>query len=157
MINPRTFRGLRCSSPPRSPPAVAPRARRRCATSGRPARVLALGAIGGGIGVAQIENGPDDGEIAAGAAAGLVAGALVGGLIGLAICKEEEPPPPAPPPTATPQGRDSSWVRSSTSTRPRCGQTAGPRYGRPPTASRDERTGGGHRPYPTPSAATRTI
>jgi len=57
----------------------------------------ALGAIGGGVGVAQIENGPDDGEIAAGAAAGLVAGGIVGALLGLAICRDEEPPPPPPP------------------------------------------------------------
>jgi len=57
-----------------------------------------LGALGGGFGVAQIENDPDDGEIAAGSAAGLVAGGLVGWLLGLAICHEEEAPPPPPPP-----------------------------------------------------------
>jgi outer membrane protein OmpA-like peptidoglycan-associated protein len=63
----------------------------------------ALGAIGGGVGTAQIEKDPDNGEIAAGAAAGLVAGALVGGLLGLAICKDEEPPPPPPPAPPAPR------------------------------------------------------
>jgi outer membrane protein OmpA-like peptidoglycan-associated protein len=61
-----------------------------------------LGAVGGGVGVDQIEKGPDDGEIAAGAAAGLVAGGLIGYLIGHYACPEEEvvvqervaPPPP---------------------------------------------------------------
>jgi OOP family OmpA-OmpF porin len=61
-----------------------------------------LGAVGGGVGVNEIEKGPDDGEIAAGAAAGLVAGGLVGYLIGHYACPEEEvvvqervaPPPP---------------------------------------------------------------
>jgi hypothetical protein len=64
----------------------------------------ALGAIGGGVGVYQIEKGPDDGEIAAGAAAGLVAGGLVGALLSMWICKEEAapPPPPPPPPPAAP-------------------------------------------------------
>ena len=60
-----------------------------------------LGAVGGGVGVDQIEKGPDDGEIAAGAAAGLVAGGLVGYLIGHYACPEPEPvmaPPPPPPP-----------------------------------------------------------
>jgi OOP family OmpA-OmpF porin len=61
-----------------------------------------LGAIGGGVGVAQIGKDPDEGEIAAGAAAGMVAGGLVGGLLGLAICKEEEAPPPPPPPAPAP-------------------------------------------------------
>ena len=59
-----------------------------------------LGAVGGGVGVDQIEKGPDDGEIAAGAAAGLVAGGLVGYLIGHYACPEPEPvvaPPPPPP------------------------------------------------------------
>jgi len=61
-----------------------------------------LGAVGGGVGVDQIENGPDDGERAAGAAAGLVAGGLVGYLIGYYVCpeREEAPPPPPPPPPA---------------------------------------------------------
>ena len=58
----------------------------------------ALGALGGGIGVYQIENGPDDGEIAAGAAAGLVAGGIVGWGLSYLICHEEAPPPPPPPP-----------------------------------------------------------
>src|SRR5262249_34347849 len=47
-----------------------------------------LGAVGGGVGVDQIEKGPDDGEIAAGAAAGLVAGGLIGYLIGHYACPE---------------------------------------------------------------------
>ena len=60
-----------------------------------------LGAVGGGVGVDQIEKGPDDGERAAGAAAGLVAGGLVGYLIGHYACPEPEevvqaPPPPPP-------------------------------------------------------------
>jgi OOP family OmpA-OmpF porin len=62
-----------------------------------------LGAVGGGVGVDQIENGPDDGERAAGAAAGLVAGGLIGYLIGYYACPDEEvvvqervPPPPPP-------------------------------------------------------------
>jgi hypothetical protein len=45
-----------------------------------------LGAVGGGVGVDQIEKGPDDGESAAGAAAGLVAGGLIGYLIGHYAC-----------------------------------------------------------------------
>ena len=57
-----------------------------------------LGAVGGGVGVNEIEKGPDDGEIAAGAAAGLVAGGLVGYLIGHYVCPEPEPAPVAPPP-----------------------------------------------------------
>jgi outer membrane protein OmpA-like peptidoglycan-associated protein len=60
-----------------------------------------LGAVGGGVGVDQIEKGPDDGEIAAGAAAGLVAGGLIGYLVGYYACPEVEevhaaPPPPPP-------------------------------------------------------------
>jgi len=64
----------------------------------------ALGALGGGIGVDQIEKGPDDGEIAAGAAAGLVAGGLVGYLLSMWICPEDvaPPPPPPPPPAVVP-------------------------------------------------------
>jgi outer membrane protein OmpA-like peptidoglycan-associated protein len=63
-----------------------------------------LGAVGGGVGVHEVENDPDDGEVAAGAAAGLVAGGLIGYLIGHYACPEEEvvvqervtpPPPPA--------------------------------------------------------------
>ena len=63
-----------------------------------------LGAVGGGVGVDQIEKGPDDGEIAAGAAAGLVAGGLIGYLIGYYACPEPEPvvAPPPPPPVRTP-------------------------------------------------------
>jgi hypothetical protein len=67
-----------------------------------------LGAVGGGVGVDQIEKEPvDDGEIAAGAAAGLVAGGLIGYLIGHYACPEEEvvvppPPPPAPRPVPPP-------------------------------------------------------
>ena len=57
-----------------------------------------LGAIGGGVGVYQIEKGPDDGEIAAGAAAGLAAGGLIGALLSNWICPEEVAPPPPPPP-----------------------------------------------------------
>jgi hypothetical protein len=58
-----------------------------------------IGALGGGIGTAQIEKEPvDDGEIAAGAAAGMVAGGLVGWGLSYLICHEEEPPPPPPPP-----------------------------------------------------------
>jgi outer membrane protein OmpA-like peptidoglycan-associated protein len=65
-----------------------------------------LGAVGGGVGVDQIEKEPvDDGEIAAGAAAGLVAGGLIGYLIGHYACPEEEivvaPPPPPPPAKGT--------------------------------------------------------
>jgi hypothetical protein len=58
-----------------------------------------LGAVGGGVGTAQIEKEPvDDGEIAAGAAAGMVAGGLVGWGLSYLICQEEEAPPPPPPP-----------------------------------------------------------
>ena len=64
-----------------------------------------LGAVGGGVGVDQIEKGPDDGERAAGAAAGLVAGGLVGYLIGYYACPEEiveaRPAPPPPPAKGT--------------------------------------------------------
>jgi OOP family OmpA-OmpF porin len=62
-----------------------------------------LGAVGGGVGVDQVEKGPTDGERAAGAAAGFVAGGLVGALIGHLACQAEEaPPPPPPPPVAAP-------------------------------------------------------
>jgi len=61
-----------------------------------------LGAVGGGVGVDQIENGPDDGERAAGAAAGLVAGGLIGYLIGHYACPEPEPAPMAAPPPPPP-------------------------------------------------------
>jgi hypothetical protein len=61
-----------------------------------------LGAVGGGVGVDQIEKGPDDGEIAAGAAVGLVAGGLVGYLIGHYACPEPVVAPPPPPPVRTP-------------------------------------------------------
>jgi len=58
-----------------------------------------LGALGGGIGTAQIEKEPvTNGEIAAGAAAGMAAGALVGMGLSYLICHEEETPPPPPPP-----------------------------------------------------------
>jgi outer membrane protein OmpA-like peptidoglycan-associated protein len=63
-----------------------------------------LGAVGGGVGVNNIEKDPDNGEIAAGAAAGLVAGGLVGYLIGHYACPEPEPvaaPPPPPPAKGT--------------------------------------------------------
>ncbi len=64
-----------------------------------------LGAVGGGVGVDQVENGPDDGERAAGAAAGLVAGGLVGYLIGYYACPQEveevKAPPPPPPAKGT--------------------------------------------------------
>jgi OOP family OmpA-OmpF porin len=62
-----------------------------------------LGAVGGGVGVGQIENDPSSGEIAAGAAAGLVGGGLIGAIVSYYICKEEPkpaPPPPPPPPPA---------------------------------------------------------
>jgi hypothetical protein len=61
-----------------------------------------LGAIGGGVGVDQIEKGPDDGEIAAGAAAGFAAGGLIGALLSNWICPEEVAPPPPPPPPPAP-------------------------------------------------------
>jgi hypothetical protein len=61
-----------------------------------------LGAVGGGVGVNEIEPTPDDGEIAAGAAAGLVAGGLVGYLIGHYVCPEPEPVPVAAPPPPPP-------------------------------------------------------
>ena len=60
-----------------------------------------LGAVGGGVGVDQIEKEPvDDGELAAGAAAGMVAGALIGYGLSYLICHEEVAPPPPPPPPA---------------------------------------------------------
>jgi len=65
-----------------------------------------LGAVGGGVGVDQIEPTPSNGEIAAGAAAGFVAGGLIGALVGHYICpKEEPPPPPPPPPVAAPPAK----------------------------------------------------
>src|SRR6185503_21357092 len=63
----------------------------------------ALGALGGGLGTSQIENGPDDGEIAAGAAAGMVGGALIGYGLSYLICHEEVAPPPPPPPPPAPR------------------------------------------------------
>ena len=64
----------------------------------------AIGAIGGGVGTAQIAKNPDDGEIAGGAAAGLVVGGLVGYGLSFLICPENvaPPPPPPPPPAAVP-------------------------------------------------------
>ena len=60
-----------------------------------------LGAVGGGVGTAQIEKEPvDDGEIAAGAGAGMVAGALVGWGLSYLLCHEDVAPPPPPPPPA---------------------------------------------------------
>jgi outer membrane protein OmpA-like peptidoglycan-associated protein len=63
----------------------------------------AIGGAAGGVLVSQFENGPDDGEIAAGAGGGTVGGGLVGYLLGYYLCPEEEvaqaaPPPPPPPP-----------------------------------------------------------
>jgi hypothetical protein len=66
-------------------------------------------AVGGAVGVHNInrDNNPDvpNGHVAAGAAAGAVAGGLVGLLIGYHFCPEEEvapPPPPPPPPPPLP-------------------------------------------------------
>ena len=62
---------------------------------------LVLGAVGGGVGTAQIEKEPvDDGELAAGAAAGMVAGGLIGFGLSFLVCHEDEAPPPPPPPPA---------------------------------------------------------
>ncbi len=62
-----------------------------------------VGAVGGGVGVFNIEKGPDNGEIAAGASVGLVAGGLIGYLIGHYACPEPEPVvAPPPPPVRTP-------------------------------------------------------
>jgi len=56
-----------------------------------------LGAVGGGVGVDQIEPTPNDWERAAGAGAGFVAGGLVGTLLGHYLC---DPPAEAPAPMA---------------------------------------------------------
>jgi OOP family OmpA-OmpF porin len=96
-MNPRTFRGTALFAAAALAAGCGPMSRKTMCHIGTIGTGAALGAIGGGVGVAQIEKDPDDGEIAAGAGVGLIAGALVGGLIGLAICKEEEPPPPPPP------------------------------------------------------------
>jgi len=61
-----------------------------------------LGGTLGGVGVDQWENGPDDGEIAAGAAGGFVGGGLVGYALSYLVCPEEAAPPPPPPPARTP-------------------------------------------------------
>ena len=60
-----------------------------------------LGAVGGGVGVDQIEPTPDNGEIAAGAAAGLVAGGVAGYVISHYVCPKPEPPPVVTAPTPT--------------------------------------------------------
>src|SRR5947207_12977439 len=58
-----------------------------------------LGAVGGGVGVDQIEHPPTQSEhIAGGAGAGAAAGALIGTLLGHVICDPEAAPPPPPPP-----------------------------------------------------------
>jgi OOP family OmpA-OmpF porin len=65
-----------------------------------PVTGAALGALGGGLGVAELEGSgdPSNGEIAGGAAAGLVAGSLVGLITAHYLCLEAPPPPPPPPP-----------------------------------------------------------
>ena len=63
-----------------------------------------LGAVGGGVGVDQIEPTPTNGERAAGAAAGLVVGGAIGTVLGHYLCDPpivpapvaEAPPPPPP-------------------------------------------------------------
>ena len=60
-------------------------------------------AVGGAVGVHNIENGSTpSGQVAAGAAAGAIAGGLLGLTIGHFVCPAEvvaeEPPPPPPPP-----------------------------------------------------------
>jgi OOP family OmpA-OmpF porin len=65
-----------------------------------------LGGVGGGLGVSEIEKGPDNGEIAAGAGVGAAVGATIGALLGNYLCREEPaPPPPKPaPPPPPPHG-----------------------------------------------------
>jgi OOP family OmpA-OmpF porin len=57
----------------------------------------ALGGVGGGLGVSEVENGPTNGERAAGAGAGFVGGGLIGALLGHMICDPEKKMPPPPP------------------------------------------------------------
>lgn len=101
-MTPKTFRGIALFTAAAFAVGCGPMSRKTMCHIGTTSTGAVLGAIGGGVGTSQIEKGPDDGEIAAGAAAGLVAGALVGGLLGLVICKEEEAPPPPPPPAPAP-------------------------------------------------------
>ena len=71
---------------------------------------FALGGVGGGLGVSEIEKAPvTDGEKAAGAGAGAAVGGLLGMIIGHYVCQPEEamaaaPPPPPPPPAPLPKG-----------------------------------------------------
>ena len=62
-----------------------------------------LGGVGGGVGVKNIEVGPDRNEVAAGAGVGALAGGLIGVLVGHFACAEEAPAPPPPVAVAPPQ------------------------------------------------------
>jgi len=96
-MTPRTFRVIAALTAGALAAGCGPMSQKTMCHIGTTGTGAVLGAIGGGVGTAQFEKGPTDGEIAAGAAVGMAAGALVGGLLGLAICKEEAPPPPPPP------------------------------------------------------------
>jgi len=96
-MTPRTFRVIAALTAGAVAAGCGPMSQKTMCHIGTTGTGAVLGAIGGGVGTAQFEKGPTDGEIAAGAAVGMAAGALVGGLLGLAICKEEAPPPPPPP------------------------------------------------------------
>jgi OOP family OmpA-OmpF porin len=56
----------------------------------------ALGAVGGGVGVDQVQPNPNNWKRAAGAGGGFVAGGLVGALLGHYLCDPPVQAPPAP-------------------------------------------------------------
>ncbi len=67
----------------------------------------AAGALGGGLGVYELESGEagaaSDAEIAAGAGVGLLVGAGLGAVAGHLLCDPKPAPPPPPPPPPAPK------------------------------------------------------
>jgi hypothetical protein len=56
----------------------------------------AIGGVGAGFAVNELEPDPTNEEVFGGAGGGMVAGMLIGTLAGHAICDPEDEPPPPP-------------------------------------------------------------